>query len=118
MENYIVMHKYSDSSCLFSHYLNILSPSSSKLEIEYRFHETRRWRFDYANIESKIAVEIDGGQWVSSGGRHNRDSDREKINEAISMGWKVLRFSKQQILNDPKKCIDLYLKTVEFYNFF
>ena len=28
---------------------------------EYRFHPTRKWRFDYAWPENKIALEVEGG---------------------------------------------------------
>ena len=28
---------------------------------EYRFHPKRRWRFDMAILEHKIAIEIEGG---------------------------------------------------------
>lgn len=60
---------------------------------EYRFHPTRRWRFDYAWPEHHVALEIDGG---SGGyGRHSRPggmrADHEKLNTATAMGWKVLR---------------------------
>ena len=54
-----------------------------------------------------IAVEIDGGQWVTGGGRHNTDKDREKINTAAIMGWRVLRFSGSQLTKDPIGCIDM-----------
>jgi len=67
---------------------------------EYRFHPKRRWRFDYAIIDHKVAIEIEGGVWEY--GRHNRASgflkDMEKYNEAAAMGWKLLRFTPQQIL--------------------
>lgn len=39
---------------------------------EYRFHETRKWRFDHAWPDRKLALEIDGGVWQNGGGRHNR----------------------------------------------
>ena len=65
---------------------------------EYRFHETRRWRFDYAIPDYKIAIEIDGGVWIE--GRHNRPkgyiNDLEKFNEAAAAGWLVLKFTPQQ----------------------
>jgi|SRR6476661_203659 len=57
---------------------------------EFRFHATRRWRFDFAWPAIKLAVEIDGR------GRHQTvtgvRSDCEKANEAIRLGWRVLRF--------------------------
>lgn len=61
---------------------------------EYKFHPTRKWRFDFADPDNKVAVEIDGG--VFSGGRHTRGSgfraDCEKINAAAVLGWRVLRY--------------------------
>ena len=66
---------------------------------EYRFYEKRRWRFDYANIEKKIAIEIEGGAW--SGGRHTRGKgfigDMEKYNMAVAECWAVLRFTPSQM---------------------
>lgn len=61
---------------------------------EYKFHATRKWRFDFADPENKVAVEIDGG--VFAGGRHTRGvgfrADCEKINAAAVLGWRVLRY--------------------------
>lgn len=69
------------------------------LEKEYRFDKTRRWRFDYAHLPSRIAVEIHGGVW--SGGRHVRGGgflrDREKMNAAQLLGWKVIELGTGQI---------------------
>lgn len=74
-------------------------------ETEYRFHPTRKWRFDFAWPDKKVAVECDGMVWQAGGGRHNTDADREKINTAVMMGWRVLRFSGAQIKNDPVGCV-------------
>jgi len=82
------------------------------MEEEFRFHEKRKWRFDFCWPELKIAVEVDGGQYKPNGGRHNSDADREKINTAISMGWRVLRFSGKQVTYDPDECINLIKKTM------
>lgn len=66
---------------------------------EYRFHPTRRWRFDLAWPDYHVAVEVDGAVWVN--GRHNRGSgftkDQEKFNEATLLGWWVIRVSSEHI---------------------
>jgi len=60
---------------------------------EYRFHDTRKWRFDYAWPKRMVALEVEGGVWMR--GRHTRGSgfvkDMEKYNQAALMGWTVLR---------------------------
>ena len=76
-------------------------------QLEYRFHPKRRWRFDLAWPEYHLAVELDGGEWLARGGRHNTDADREKLNHAAVLGWRVLRFSGQMIERDPWGCRDL-----------
>jgi very-short-patch-repair endonuclease len=85
---------------------------------EHRFHQVRKWRFDYAWItpSHRVAVEIDGGQWVAGGGRHNRDSDREKLNHAAADGWRVLRFSTQQIEREPDACIELLRRALQWHS--
>jgi len=66
---------------------------------EHRFHPTRRWRFDFAWPEPKIAAEIEGGTW--NRGRHTRGSgfeqDCEKHAEAALLGWTVYRFTTNQV---------------------
>lgn len=60
---------------------------------EHKFHKTRRWRFDAAILELKVALELEGGIW--NGGRHIRPSgfekDLEKYNTAALEGWTVYR---------------------------
>jgi very-short-patch-repair endonuclease len=66
---------------------------------EHQFLSTRKFRFDYAWIEQKIALEVEGGVWIQ--GRHTRGAgfvkDMEKYNLACVAGWKVLRFTPQQL---------------------
>jgi len=70
-------------------------------EREYRFHPKRKWRFDFADVENKIAIECEGG--IYSGGRHTRgkgyEGDCEKYNQATIMGWKILRYTSKFIAN-------------------
>lgn len=69
---------------------------------EFVFHEDRKWRFDYVlERPGPIVVEIEGGIWTR--GRHTRGKgflgDMEKYNFATMMGYLVLRFSTQQVLD-------------------
>ena len=68
--------------------------------LEFRFHETRKWRFDLAWESVKLAVEIDGGIWRRGGGAHTGTGhlrDMEKSNEAQLLGWRVFHFTPQQV---------------------
>jgi hypothetical protein len=60
---------------------------------EVRFHDTRKWRFDFAWPAHSFAVEIDGGVWTQ--GRHVRGSgysqDCLKFAEAALLDWRVIR---------------------------
>ncbi|MCR4297554.1 MAG: endonuclease domain-containing protein [Gallionella sp.] len=62
---------------------------------EYRFMPERRYRADFAFLEARLLVEVEGGQWVAGGGRHNRgdgySKDIEKYNEMTIQGWRLLR---------------------------
>lgn len=66
---------------------------------EFWFHPERKWRFDLAWVEVRVAVEVHGG--IHSGGRHTRgagfERDREKMNEAQLLGWLVLEVTGEQI---------------------
>lgn len=68
---------------------------------EYRFHKTRKWRFDYAWPAYKVALEIEGGVW--SGGRHTRGKgflgDMEKYNAAAVAGWTVIRCTPDGLMS-------------------
>jgi very-short-patch-repair endonuclease len=74
-------------------------------EKEFRFHPTRRWRFDYAFPKEKLAIEQEGGIWIKGrsgkGGAHSLPTnilrDMEKQNEAAILGWRVLRFTPDQV---------------------
>lgn len=63
--------------------------------LEYKFHPSRKWRFDIAFPAEKIAVEAEGGVWTN--GAHVRgkhfNSDSEKYNQAAILGWIVLRYT-------------------------
>lgn len=68
-------------------------------EAEFKFHPSRRWKFDFCFVRHRIAVEIEGAIWTQ--GRHTRGSgflkDMEKYNEAGRLGYRVFRFTPQQL---------------------
>lgn len=69
-----------------------------KLEAEYRFHPTRKWRLDWFH-ESGVAIEIEGSVWTR--GRHTRGSgflaDMEKYNALAERGILLFRIPAHQI---------------------
>lgn len=68
-------------------------------EREWRFHPSRKWRFDFAFPGDKLAVEVEGGIFVT--GRHSRGAgmlaDMEKYAAATLLGWRVIRVAAQHI---------------------
>jgi very-short-patch-repair endonuclease len=68
---------------------------------EFRFYNERRWRFDLAWPELKLAAEIEGG--IYTGGRHTSikgfTNDCDKYNTAQLLGWRVFRFPTAQVIN-------------------
>ncbi len=81
---------------------------------EYVFSK-RKWTFDFAFVQWALAVEIEGG--VFSGGRHVRgkgySNDIEKYNEAVLLGWRLLRFTPQQLEAAPDTCIAKVITLIE-----
>lgn len=69
---------------------------------EYRFHPDRKWRWDYAWPEHLVALEVDGGIWIS--GKHGRGGgitkDHEKRNAGTILGWRLLLVQPRQLCTD------------------
>lgn len=67
---------------------------------EHRFHENRRWRFDFAWPEHMLAAEVEG---LNPRGKSRHTTvtgyraDCEKYNNAALLGWRVLRFEQRMI---------------------
>lgn len=61
---------------------------------QYQFWEGRKYAFDFAWVEWRVAVEVEGGTYT--GGRHTRGAgyheDCLKYNQATLLGWRVYRF--------------------------
>lgn len=84
------------------------------LEKEFKFHHTRMWRFDFAVLGNKVAIEVEGGQYGIGKpcpsckqrrmvGHHTVSGfaeDAEKYNEAARAGWRVFRLTESMIRVD------------------
>lgn len=82
-------------------------------EQEYRFDPARKWRFDFAYPKNKVAIEIEGGIWTR--GAHSRgahfNSDSEKYNRAVILGWRILRYTTNTIERIPADLLDILEQT-------
>jgi very-short-patch-repair endonuclease len=68
---------------------------------EFKFHPTRKYRFDFAWDAYKLAVECDGGtgRVLAHNSPKGYQYDCERDAEASILGWTVLRFTGNQIKN-------------------
>ena len=68
------------------------------------------WRFDFAWVDQRIAVEIDGGNRMAAinpltglpvaVGRHTQAEDYRKINAAQARGWQVYRYTLDMLRSE------------------
>jgi hypothetical protein len=75
---------------------------------EYKFHNKRKWRYDWAVPSLKVAFEYNG--IMSEKSRHTTKTgytgDMEKLNAGQALGWKIFQFtpinykSLKQVLDD------------------
>jgi hypothetical protein len=79
--------------------LTWLAVQGPALVVEHRFDSKRRWRFDFAHVASRTAIELEGGVWT--GGRHTRGAgfqkDCEKYLAATLNGWTVFRLTRGMV---------------------
>jgi hypothetical protein len=67
--------------------------------MEHKFHPTRKWRFDYAIPDAKLAFEYQGHSGLTTGKASGHSSvigltnDCEKFNQARAHGWTVICFT-------------------------
>lgn len=84
--------------------------------VEHQFDNKRRYRFDWAIIDLKLAIEYEG--IFSDKSRHTSvngfSNDCIKYNLAVSQGWRIFRYTA---LNYQDLEADL-LKIIEFENLF
>lgn len=77
-----------------------LRVSGYKFEREFKFHPVRKWRFDFAFPNQKVAIEFEGGVFLPKA-RHTSmagySGDVEKYREAVLLGWRILRYTAKDL---------------------
>ena len=68
---------------------------------EYRFNPERQFRFDLADLENRLAFEVNG----HFKGRHGAgwSNDAEKLNLAQMQGWRVMVFTNRDVSSGKAK---------------
>jgi very-short-patch-repair endonuclease len=99
-----------------------------RLVTEFQFAPTRKFRFDFANEASKVAVEMEGGIFGKGGkkcatcgqvsaGRHSRPigfhNDCEKLNFAAADSWVIFRFTAKHMKEQPIQCVEMVAKAIK-----
>jgi very-short-patch-repair endonuclease len=68
---------------------------------QFHFGESigRRWAADFAFLDKKLLIEVDGGAYVA--GRHVRgqgyEDDHARDAEALCLGFRILRVTPRQV---------------------
>lgn len=82
---------------------------------EHRFHPPRLFRFDFAFVDKKIAIEIEGGLYMARSGHTNIKgyvSNCDKNNLWTLDGWKVFRFTEKHLRECPKESLELVYRAL------
>ena len=84
-------YKESVHETRFRHQLEVLKLDGWVRELEFdKEFGGRKWRFDFAWPEKKIAVEVHGKVFGGRHTRHTATGDWEKMNQAVLLGWRVI----------------------------
>ncbi len=89
--------------CLLIHLL--ITGAGYDYERHARIHKDQHYGFDFLIKNIKLALSVDGGQWIPSGGRHQRGEgwriDTEDRNLAFLNGYRVIVFVTDHFTKTP-----------------
>jgi very-short-patch-repair endonuclease len=89
------------------------------LHSEHQFSPPRRYRWDFCHLESKVAIEIQGGVWMAKSGHSGGTGllkDYEKLNLAASLGWRVFLLAEAMINDEYLGAIATAIQQSELPN--
>ena len=91
----------------------VLKVNGFKFEKEFKFLSNRKFRFDFALPEHKIAIEYEGGVWFKRGGHTSGigyTKDVEKYRLALLDGWRVLRYTVKDVQHNREWLVADHVK--------
>ena len=97
---------------------NALSPNCSEFTLEFPIKTAGAnvkdsipncYKVDIACPKYRLAIEIDGKSHMTL---HGKKSDALKVNVLHQLGWRVLRFTNQQVDEDLNSCVQTVKSTI------
>lgn len=82
-------------------YVTFRNKYGDVLAVQYEIY---RYRLDFAHLDTKTVIEIDGKAYHSTEEQIKQDAFRERWFKAH--GWLVIRFTGSQVKNDVKGCVE------------
>lgn len=70
-----------------------------------------RYRLDFAHLQTKTAIEVDGFAYHSDRPAFERDRKRDR--DLTEAGWKVIRFASQELMDHPDKCTEQAARMIQ-----
>lgn len=89
-------------------YVTFRNKHGDILAVQYK---TPRYRLDFAHLDTKTVIEIDGKAYHSTEEQVKNDAFRERWLKAH--GWHVIRFTGSQVKNDVKGCVERAMQVIE-----
>ncbi len=108
--------KKSENDLLEDLFFDQLKSARIKMDRQFKSNEDRDWRWDFADPNIKLVIDIDGGEWKYPSGHTTGtgiNKDRHKDWGAFLNGYKPMRFTGSMVKD--KTAIE-YVKKLYFGN--
>lgn len=76
----------------------------SMIELKRQYHIGKYW-VDFAHLETKTVIELDGHQYHSS--KRDRNKDYSRHREIEDQGWTIIRFTGSEIFVSVASCVEV-----------